>query len=130
MYRHLLLATSLKAGHELLAVKSVQLAEYLSARLSLVYVFESSANEEHLGDNIKLEQEHIRWAREALACLGKEMVIPFFDQRIVIGNVPQAIFKVAKTLMVDAIIVGVSHKKHAKQCMMVDAPCDLIQMRV
>lgn len=130
MYRHLLLATSLKSGHELLALRSVQLAEYFSARLSLVYVFDSTDNERHLGDTIGPEKKHIRWATEALACLGREMVIPFFDQRIVMGNVPQAIFKVAKTLMVDAIIVGASHKKYAGECTMGDAPCDLIQMRI
>ena len=130
MYRHLLLATSLQAGYELLAIKSVQLAEHLSARLSLVYVFESTDNHSYLGDTTTVEQQRIHQAREALACLGKQMVIPFFDQRIVVGHVPQAIFDMARTLMVDAIIVGVSHKKNAKSYMMDDAPCDLIRMRI
>jgi K+-sensing histidine kinase KdpD len=113
-YKHLLLATSLNPEHEGLAVKAVQLAEDFSARLSLLHVFEDK------------DQEHLSQARDALKNLGRRLVVPGFDQRLVIGSLSAAIEMVAQSLKVDAIIIG--RKVGDTKQMLKAAPCDVIQI--
>lgn len=115
-YKHLLLATSLNPRHERLAVKAVQLAEDFSARLSLLHVFEGQGS----GSDMSC-------AREALKRLGRQLVVPSFDQRLVVGDVAAVIHDVAKTLQVDAIILG-RKLNDVTRVMLDTAPCDVIQV--
>jgi nucleotide-binding universal stress UspA family protein len=116
-YKHLLLATSLTAEQEDLAVKAVQLAEDFSARLSLLHVFDE-------------QKGQIGRARDELKNLGRRLVVPSFDQRLVVGQVSAAISKVAQTLKVDAIIIGRKDNKKINTHVLECAPCDVIQILI
>lgn len=127
-YKHLLLATSLQTKDEPLALKAMQVAEDFSARLSLLYVFEAVRDDNVI--NITRDQRgSIQEAREALSALGQLLVVPSFDQRLVIGALPHAIMRVAHSMMVDAVIIGGELTNKETLSQLVSAPFDIIRMQ-
>lgn len=128
-YKHLLLATSLQPEDEPLAMKAMQIAEDLSARLSLLHVFESVEDDNVINITSNVHGS-IHQARQALVELGRQLVVPVFDQRLVIGRLPQAILRVARAVMVDAVIIGSEQMSCQALSHFDSAPFDVIRMQL
>lgn len=118
VYKHLLLAVGLNEHDERLGDKAIQLAEDFSARLSLVHVIEEC-------DRAKMHH-----ARNQLEILGKRLIVPKFDQRLVVGSITETILTVADRLMVDAVIVGRYNNTHSSDKLMKQIFCDVIQVAI
>lgn len=110
-------------------MKAMQIAEDLSARLSLLHVFES-AEEDNVINITSNARGSIRQARQALIELGRQLVVPVFDQRLVIGHLPHAILRVARAVMVDAVIIGSDQISYQTLSHFESAPFDVIRMQM
>jgi len=101
-YQHILLAIFPDHRDNQLVYKALSLVEDCSARFSLLTVI----NSEHYQPTELLNQ--IKLAKQRLASLGRELVVPSFDQHIRLGQVPEMIIKTANELGVDSVICGLS----------------------
>ncbi len=132
-YKHVLLATSLSPNSYPLAVHAIRLAQDFGARLSLLHVIErplSQNNTEITANDMK----RMKAAREQLLKLGKELIVPEFDQRAVIGDAKTSILSVANDLSIDLIVIGQNEHTESSVgstalAVLKKAVCDVITIR-
>ena len=117
-YQHILLATTLTNPSRLIALKAVQMAEDFAARLTLLHVVEKEVR----------GYKKINQARLQIEALGKELVVPRFDQHVAVGCAKTLIAKIAQQLPADLIILG----GHGETAMAVSqtATCDIVFINI
>lgn len=110
MYKHILYATDLSPIAEAVGKKAVELAQYSSAKLSLLHVIEPIPAYGYPGITA-IESPHIEEAEKALKDLANKLSIEPDLQHVEIGPTKYEILKIADQINADLIVVG-SHGHH------------------
>lgn len=126
-YKHILLATSLSSYSHSLALYANSLAQDFGARLSLLHVLERLRSQNNSENTEKV-------ARRELLKLGKELIVPEFDQRTVIGDTGKCILTMAQDLFIDLIVIGQNENSRSSLgstalAILEGASCDVITVR-
>ncbi len=139
MYNKLLLATDLAKGSHRLAIKASQIANNFQAELYIIHVLElpfASQYAQALGF-AELATPPIEEASCVLATLADEIGIPEEKQIVIAGRSAYHIIEQAKSLSIDAIIIG-SHSSSAlpnflgstANAISHQSPCDVVTLRM
>lgn len=133
-YKHMLLATSLSSESYPVAIQAICLAQDFGARLSLLHVVENLSARKNQ-DDAPEDMKRIKLAKQALANLGDELVVPVFDQRVVIGEAKVMILEMAQELSADLIVIAHREKSEASDigstalAVLQGATCDVIMLQ-
>ncbi|MBN9229701.1 MAG: universal stress protein UspA [Legionella sp. 40-6] len=139
MYTNILLATDLLTEHNHLAEKALTITRHFNANLYLLHVIELPASyqlAQGLGFT-ELAEPAKDDAQTVLALLGEQLNVPQERQFVDIGSVKEHIFRRAKELNCELIIVG-SHSTTGLTSLLGStahatvnhAPCDVLTLRV
>lgn len=139
MYKNILFATDLLNEHNHLAKKAAEIAKQFNTELYLLHVIELPASvqlAQGLGF-IELANPVKDDAQTVLSLIGENLKIPADHQFVEIGSVKEHIFKKAKELNCQLIIIG-SHSTSGFNSFLGStahatvnhAPCDVLTLRV
>ena len=122
-YQHILLAIDVQPESQGIALRALELAEGLGARISLLHVVQSPF---FIANDSRPEYSNISIAKQHLQKLGRTLVIPLFDQHIALGDPQKKITEIAGQLSVDLLLLD-QGREHASNIIQT-AACDVMVM--
>ncbi|MCX7086843.1 MAG: universal stress protein [Methylococcales bacterium] len=141
-YHHILLAVDFSDHSHTVAERAKELSERYQAKLSIVHVTDnlpisSAMDGQIMPFDIELNEELMRFSKQRLEKLGKELGVKDENQWLVIGSPKIEIVTIAEENQVDLIVVG-SHGRHGLALLLGStangilhhAQCDVLAVRL
>ncbi|MEK6731157.1 MAG: universal stress protein [Pseudomonadota bacterium] len=137
-YQHVLVASDLTDGSDIVIKKAEELAKQMGSHLSLLHVVEPLPGYGYaFVGSAEIELQLVEEAKRQLAKLGKQLNVKEGDQYVEIGPTKIEITRVAEEIGVDLIIVG-SHGRHGlsnllgstANAVVHNANCDVLTIRL
>jgi len=121
-YRHILFLTHLSAHDKWVGARAVSLAQQFSARLTILHVFSQSELREANVVYFPIEK-HIRHVRSKLSALGKELIVPLSDQKLIVGEPEIQLAEQIEKWQIDLVVMSARDSSLVANC-----HCDVFQM--
>lgn len=136
VYSHILFASDLSELSHKAGKQVAKLAAAFGAKLSLVHVIEPIPAYGYPGVT-ELQSPHIDDIKEEVETMAKEIKVKEADVYVEVGSVKHEVFRLAKELKVDLIVIG-SHGHHGlsrllgstASAVIHGAECDVLTIRV
>ncbi|OGT31100.1 MAG: hypothetical protein A3E87_04255 [Gammaproteobacteria bacterium RIFCSPHIGHO2_12_FULL_35_23] len=137
-YQHLLVATDLLEGHEVLIQKAVALAKGFGAKISMVHVVEPLPGYGYAFISpADIETQLIDEAKQQIKNLASQNGIPEQNIHVLLGPTKVEIIDVAESGKVDLIVVGTHHRHglghllgSTANAVIHSSPCDVLTIRI
>ena len=137
-YKHILIATDLLEGSEMVVKRALELAKEFASKLSIIHVVEPlPGNGYAFIAPAEIESQLIDEAKKQLLDMAKQYSIPNENVHVVLGPTKVEIIEIAEKNKVDLIVVG-THIRHGlghllgstANAVIHAAKCDVLTVRV
>lgn len=137
-YKHVLVATDLLEGHEVLIQRASEMAKDYGAKLSLIHVVEPLPGYGYAFISpADIETQLVDEARQQIKPFADKFNISEKDTHVILGPTKVEIIDVAEENKIDLIIVGTHHRHgfghllgSTANALIHSAPCDVLTTRV
>ena len=137
-YNHILIATDLLEGSEIVAKRALELAKEFSSKVSIIHVVEPLPGYGYAFiAPAEIESQLIDEAKKQLVDIAKQYSIPADNVHVVLGPTKVEILEIADKNGVDLIVVG-THIRHGlghllgstANAVIHSATCDVLTVRI